>query len=133
MARRAPLRCASSRSRQIVNAKGSGCDETLGCGLTQFVIWLLLIPMAFSDQQLKQIERQVGGLCERRSPAHVRDKFRLRYEVNNHHVFVREARPEWHDPSEWIESDVAKLRYVAASNEWRLYWKRASGKWWLYE
>jgi hypothetical protein len=89
--------------------------------------------VAFSDQQLKQIERQVRGLCKRRAPAHVRHKFRLRYDVNNHHVFVREARPDWHDPSEWIESDVAKLRYVAASNEWHLYWKRASGKWWLYE
>ena len=89
--------------------------------------------MAFSDQQLKRIERQVGALCERRAPAHVRDEFRLRYDVNNHHVFIREARPGWRNPSEWIESDVAKLRYVAAINEWRLYWKRASGKWWLYE
>jgi Protein of unknown function (DUF3024) len=89
--------------------------------------------MAFSAQQLKEIEHQVGGLCERRAPAHVRDKFRLRYEVNNHHVFILEVRPDWHNSSEWIESDVAKLRYVAASDEWRLYWKRASGKWWLYE
>jgi Protein of unknown function (DUF3024) len=97
------------------------------------VICLLLIPKAFSDQQLKQIERHVGGLCERRAHADVRQKFRLRYDVNNHHVFVREARPDWHNPSKWIETDVAKLRYVGASNEWRLYWKRASGKWWLYE
>jgi DUF3024 family protein len=89
--------------------------------------------MAFSDRQLKQIERHVGALCERRAPAHVRDKLRLRYDVTGHYVFVREARPGWHDSSEWIESDVAKLRYVATSNEWRLYWKRASGKWWLYE
>jgi len=48
-------------------------------------------------------------------------------------VLVHEARPDWHNPSEWIESDIAKLRYVRAADEWRLYWKRASGKWWLYE
>ena len=97
------------------------------------VIWLLLTSMAFSDEQLREIERHVGGLCERRAPAHVREQFRLRYDVSDHYVFVREARPDWHDRSQWIECDVAKLRYVAASNQWHLYWKRASGKWWLYE
>ena len=89
--------------------------------------------MAFSEQQLKRIEREVGGLCERRAPVAVKDRIRLRYEIQNHNVFIREARPDWRSPLEWIESDVAKLRYIRASDEWRLYWKRASGKWWLYE
>ena len=89
--------------------------------------------MAFSEHQLKRIEREVGGLCERRAPVDLKDIFRLRYEIQNHNVFIREARPDWRNPLEWIEIDVAKLRYVQASDEWRLYWKRASGKWWLYE
>jgi hypothetical protein len=89
--------------------------------------------MAFSQQQLKQIERHVGGLCERRAPAHVRDQFQLRYDINGHNIIIRESRPGWLGSSERIESDVAKLRYIAATNEWRLYWQRASGKWWLYE
>src|SRR6266404_2936532 len=42
--------------------------------LNSDVIWLPKTPMAFSEQQLKQIDRQVGALCERRAPAHVRDK-----------------------------------------------------------
>jgi hypothetical protein len=89
--------------------------------------------MSFSEKDLKRIDQVVGALCERRSPAHLRDKLRLSYSVKNHQVLVQEARPDWHNPSEWIESDIAKLRYVRASDEWRLYWKRASGKWWLYE
>jgi hypothetical protein len=39
--------------------------------------------MAFSEMELKQIEREVGGLCERRVPAHVQDKIRLRYVVTS--------------------------------------------------
>lgn len=89
--------------------------------------------MAFSEHELKRIEREVGGLCERRAPVEFKDKIRLRYEIQNHNVFIREARPDWRNPLEWIESDVAKLRYLRVSDEWRLYWKRASGKWWLYE
>ena len=89
--------------------------------------------MSFSEMELKRIEQVVGELCQRRSPAHLRDKLRLSYSVKNHDVLVQEARPDWHNPSEWIESDIAKLRYVRVSDEWRLYWKRSSGNWWLYE
>jgi len=89
--------------------------------------------MSFSEMELKRIERVVGELCQRRSPPHLKDNLRLSYSVKNHEVLIQESRPDWHNPSEWIESDIAKLRYVRASAEWRLYWKRASGKWWQYE
>jgi hypothetical protein len=89
--------------------------------------------MAFSSEQLQLIEREVGALCERRFPADLRDQIYLRYDIKNHQVLIREVRRDWRDPSKWVESDVAKLRYLGPSNEWRLYWKRASGKWWLYE
>jgi hypothetical protein len=89
--------------------------------------------MPLSEIELKRIEKVVGGLCRQRCPAHLKDEVRLSYSVKNHEVLITESRPDWHDPSEWIESNIAKLRYVRAANEWRLYWKRASGKWWLYE
>lgn len=88
--------------------------------------------MAFSKDQLKSIKQQAGGLCERRVPLRVRDQVRLAYDIDGHNVFIRESRPDFRDPSQWIEMDVAKLRYIASSNKWRLYWKRASGKWWRY-
>ena len=94
---------------------------------------LRVIVMAFSEEELKRIEHEVGGLCKRRVPTHLQDEIRLRYAVTNQDVLIRELRPDWRDPSEWIETDIAKLRYVRAADEWRLYWKRASGKWWLYE
>ena len=89
--------------------------------------------MGFSERELKRIEVVVGELCQRRAPAHLQEKLRLYYSVKNYEVLIYEVRPGWHDPTEWIESSIAKLRYVRSVNEWRLYWRRANGKWWLYE
>ncbi len=89
--------------------------------------------MAFSTEQLKAIRREVGSFCERRVPEHFRDEVRLVYAIEGHNVYIRETRPSFLDPSQWTCLDVAKLRYIKASNEWSLYWKRASGKWWPYD
>jgi hypothetical protein len=89
--------------------------------------------MAFSKEQLKTIRREVGGLCERRVPEHFRDQVRLVYAIEGYNVYIRETRPGILDLSKWTNLDIAKLRYTKASDEWRLYWKRASGKWWRYE
>ncbi len=89
--------------------------------------------MAFSKEQLKTIRREVGGLCERRVPERFRDQVRLVYGIEGHNVYIRESRPRLLDPSDWTSMDIAKLRYIKTSNEWRLYWKRASGKWLLYD
>lgn len=89
--------------------------------------------MAFSQEQLRSIRDVVRDFCESRVPLQVRDQVCLLYAIEGHSVIIRESRPDWGDPTNWIEMDVAKLRYVPKSNEWKLYWKRASGKWWLYE
>jgi Protein of unknown function (DUF3024) len=89
--------------------------------------------MAFTNRETQQIHRIVGGLCERRVPDHLRDQIRLNYRVANHEIVICEERPRWDKSSEWIELEIAKLRYVRTRNEWQLYWKRASGKWWPYE
>ena len=89
--------------------------------------------MAFIEREIDQIQRIVGGFCERRVPEHVKDKIRLGYAIGNHEVIIVEARPWRDESSEWIEMEIAKLRYVRKRDEWQLYWKRASGKWWPYE
>jgi hypothetical protein len=89
--------------------------------------------MAFSSEESKQIEKVVGGMCERRSPAAFHQELRLSYSVKGHEVLILEGRPGWRDPSGWFDMEIAKLRFVRSANEWRLYWKRASGKWWPYE
>ena len=98
------------------------------------VIWLPNDPqMPFTSLEIQLIHRLVGGFCERRSPEHVKDKIRLTYTIDNQQVVISEERP-FRDPlADWMVLEIAKLLYIRKHNEWQLYWKRASGKWWLYE
>jgi hypothetical protein len=88
--------------------------------------------MAFSELELKLIEQALGEFCRKRSPAHLRDKLRLEYSVKGHEVVIVERRPRWDNPIEWIESPVAKLKFIRSANKWRLYWQRADLKWHEY-
>ena len=88
--------------------------------------------MVFSDLELKRIEQAVGGLCRRRSPAHLKDKLRLEYSVKGHEVVIVERRPKWDNSKEWVESPVAKLKFIRSANKWRFYWQRADLKWHEY-
>lgn len=88
--------------------------------------------MSFSELELKRIEKEVGGLCEKRSPLGLRDKISMGYRVKGHEVMLFARRPQWRNPKEWMEIDTVKLKYVRSSNEWRLYWQRANGKWVSY-
>jgi hypothetical protein len=89
--------------------------------------------MAFSEIELKRIDKEVGGLCKRRSPVHIKDKFSLEYSVKVHEVLIYSRRPRWNNPKEWIESGTAKIKYVRTSNVWKLFWQRANGKWVSYK
>jgi hypothetical protein len=89
--------------------------------------------MAFSEIELKKIDQLVGGLCRRRSPAHLKDELSFGYIVEGHDVLVSERRPRWQSPGEWTESGVAKLKYTRKTGLWQLYWQRASLKWVKYD
>ena len=89
--------------------------------------------MAFSEIELKRIDKEVGGLCKKRSPIDIKDKFSLKYRIKGHEVLIYERRPQWDNPKKWIESPDAKLKYVRTSNLWQLFWQRANGEWISYE
>ena len=88
--------------------------------------------MAFNDLEMKQIERTVGVLCSRRSPANIKDQLQCKYRIKRQAVVVYEWRPRWNKPDEWAASDVAKLKFIRRQGEWRLYWMRADLKWHAY-
>ena len=89
--------------------------------------------MAFSELELKRIDRIVGGLCRRCSPPEHADEVRTVYEVVGHAVLVYEERPPWDGVGEWTRMGVARLRFYRSRGEWLLYWMRADGRWERYE
>ena len=89
--------------------------------------------MAFTDIDLQKIKNEVGGLCSKRTPVHLKDQLRYEYEIEKQNVVITEIRPTWNNPSEFTKLPMAKLLYVNSQKVWKLYWKRASGKWVRYE
>ncbi len=89
--------------------------------------------MAFSEIDRQRIKNEVGGLCSRRTPANLKDKLRFEYHIEKQNVFIYEVRPVWNNPKKITKLPFAKLTFVKSRNIWKLYWKRASGKWERYE
>lgn len=89
--------------------------------------------MAFSEFEAKKIDRAVSAyLAERRPPAHVRSQLDLEVRIAGQSVQIVEIRPHFREPSEIIESPVAKATYVKRSQRWKIYWMRSDLKWHSY-
>ena len=89
--------------------------------------------MAFSEIELKRIERTVGVLCERRSPPDFRDELSVGYKVSGHDIVIFEHRPRYGKRVGVTDSPVAKIKFVRKAGEWRLLWRRADLKWHSYK
>ncbi|MFP4446897.1 MAG: DUF3024 domain-containing protein [Desulfosudaceae bacterium] len=88
--------------------------------------------MAFTEIELKWIDQYIGVRFKNRVPLENQDRLRNEIRIEGNNIFIAESRPRWDKPDEWLPLDFAKLRYVRSRNIWKLYWKRASGKWEIY-
>ncbi len=86
-----------------------------------------------SEFELKKVEKAVAPLLLPRGTPHVMSGGEAGYRVKGHEVLLFTRRKRWNNQNEEIELDLAKFKYVRASNLWHLYWQRASGKWQGYE
>lgn len=79
------------------------------------------------DKIIEKIEKQF------KVPDRVADKIKnVAEKVRGGYVLI-EIRPRWDGtPGPWTRHPVAKIIFHNPSQEWRLYWMRASGKWWFY-
>ena len=89
--------------------------------------------MGFNEIELKRIDKLIGDFCRNRVPIEIQNKLRYGYRIDGQNIFIYEDRPRWDNPGEWLALDFAKLRFIKKQNVWKLYWKRASGKWEVYE
>lgn len=86
--------------------------------------------MAFSELERKRIEKTVGRFIEtHRPPPAIRSQLDLKFRLQGQSVELFEIRPVWDNPSQKMESPVAKATYVKAQNIWKVYWMRADLKW----
>ena len=90
--------------------------------------------MAFADSEIAAntatIEEYFWSRC--RPPLHLRDRMREGQRFTDQTIELFFVRPAFNHPGEFVEESIAKLQYVRSKDVWRLFWKRADGKWHRY-
>jgi len=90
--------------------------------------------MAFEQFTYNRVEALTDEFIERhRPPVHIRQKLDISFRIDGQSVIIFEIRPQWDNPTEKMESMVAKTTFVRTQNIWKIYWQRADLKWHLYE
>ena len=85
--------------------------------------------MALSAHQQAQAKRLLAPVCALSPDAAVRAKLRIEYRIEGNAIVLFEVRPRWQQPKEWMEEPVAKFRYVASIDRWRLFCMWRDLKW----
>jgi hypothetical protein len=89
--------------------------------------------MAFTELELAEIEKAVGGLCGRRTRPELKSTVSIEYVVNGHDVTIFERRPRWDGTPGHTEAGIAKLKFTRSTAQWRLLWMRRDMKWHAYD
>jgi len=88
--------------------------------------------MAIPPLELQVVEIKLRAYCEK-VPTEVRDRLLHVFFIKRHDVVLAEKRPHWRDPSEWVETPVAKFKYAATQRMWQLFYQDRNLKWRQYE
>ena len=90
--------------------------------------------MAFTDTEIAEHTITLEELfwSRRRPPLHLRDRVREGQRFTDQSIELFIVRPAFNRPGEHVEESIAKLQYVRSHAVWRLFWKRADGKWHRY-
>lgn len=91
--------------------------------------------MPFTDDELTQHLRVLEECfwSRRRPPVHLRDKVREGQRIQDRTIELFLVRPAFQRPGEWIEESIAKIQGMVHQGVWRIFWKRARGRWFRYQ
>lgn len=85
--------------------------------------------MAIPETDLFRIRRWV----ERRVPKELWAELKVGADVEPRHVTIVEVRPPWDGLGEHTRFPIARLRYIAATGLWSLYWRDRNLKFHAYD
>jgi hypothetical protein len=91
--------------------------------------------MAFTELEIAQ-HMQVLEDCfwsRRRPSLHVREQMRDGQRFTDQAIELFFVRPAYNRPGQHIEESIAKVQLVRTQGVWRIFWKRADGKWHGYK
>ncbi len=85
------------------------------------------------ENEIEIIEVMEGYLINSRPPEEIRNELDLNYKIEEQSIIVFEIRPNWTDPTEKIECNIAKATFVKKDNEWKVFWFMSDMKWHPYK
>lgn len=89
--------------------------------------------MSLSDIERKRCEHALQAFLQKRRPApHLRGKVDIEFHIQNQSVEIFETRADRRGGSERIVHPFAKATFVRTTGVWRVFWRRADGKWHRY-
>lgn len=87
----------------------------------------------FGDIIQKQIDQAGEEFLKKNRPdREIRAMLDLAYRTEGLNLFIVEIRPVWNNPSEKMETPVAKATFVKSKGIWKVYWMRGNLKWYTY-
>ena len=89
--------------------------------------------MTISEFETKRYERLAALFAEKhRAPPHLRHELDFSFRIEGQSVEFFEVRPSWQDKAKKLEHPVAKATYNKTKKTWRVFWRRADGRWHSY-
>ncbi len=85
------------------------------------------------ENEIEIIEVMEGYLINSSPPEEVRSEVDINYKIEGQSIIVFEIRSVWNNPSEKMESNVAKATFVKTENKWKIYWFKSDMKWHIYK
>jgi hypothetical protein len=79
------------------------------------------------------IETMENYISSVRPKPEIRHQIDLNYEIQDQSIILNEVRPSWNNPNESTTSGYARATFIKSKNIWKIYWKRANNKWYLYD
>jgi hypothetical protein len=89
--------------------------------------------VSLTPAHTSEVLAEVGEFIERHRPKpEIRGKLDYRADFQGAELILSEVRPRFDAPDEILNLPFARLRWFKSRKMWKLYWRRASGKWELY-
>ena len=88
--------------------------------------------MALPALTRQLIETKLKNYCEKRIPEDVRSSVRMSFKIRGNSVTLNEERPQFRDPSVWVEIPIAQFRFDPRTSKWTLYCADRNGRWHEY-
>jgi len=90
--------------------------------------------VTISEFELKRWTRALDQfLLAKRPAAHLRHQLDIGYRISGQSVELFEIRAHPRDPTQRLESGLAKAVFVKKDQLWKVYWPRADMKWASYD